>query len=406
MVASGLVFTRAMTVRTSRKPKRRSMTKASIEPSRVHEFVHDLVGEDMHAKRVLSLGNAVVGVMHAASLSIHAIGEGLAASKQLVRKHSVKQVDRLLSNSKLEIWEMFAVWVPYVLGARDEAVVALDWTDFDADDQCTIAAHLITSHGRATPLVWKTVPKRTLKKKRNAYEDDVLERLREVVPSGVRVTILADRAFGDTKLYEWLLGVEWDFAIRFRECIEVSDGKQSKPASEWLSKTGRARMLKGVTVTKDQVPIPGVVVVHAAKMREPWCIATSRADLNATQVTKMYGRRFTIEESFRDTKDIRFGFGLSATHVRDCGRRDRLLFIAALADALLKLLGAAGEAAGLDRLLKTNTSKKRQLSLLRQGLLWYELLPGLREDRARALMQEFDRLVLAQPLFHHAFGVL
>ena len=53
------------------------MTKASIEPSRVHEFVHDLVGEDMHAKRVLSLGNAVVGVMHAASLSIHAIGEGL-----------------------------------------------------------------------------------------------------------------------------------------------------------------------------------------------------------------------------------------------------------------------------------------------------------------------------------------
>lgn len=32
-------------------------------------------------------------------------------------------------------------------------------------------------------------------------------------------------------------------------------------------------------------------------------------------------------------------------------------------------VGAAGEAAGLDRLLKTNTSKKRQLSLLRQGLI-------------------------------------
>ena len=31
--------------------------------------------------------------------------------------------------------------------------------------------------------------------------------------------------------------------------------------------------------------------------------------------------------------------------MRDCGRRDRLLFIAALADALLKLLRAAGEAA-------------------------------------------------------------
>src|SRR5690606_41771960 len=77
------------------------------------------------AKRVLSLGNAVVGVMHGASLSIHAIGEGLAASKDLFRKHSVKQVDRLLSNSKLDIWELFALWVPYVIGERNEAVIAL-----------------------------------------------------------------------------------------------------------------------------------------------------------------------------------------------------------------------------------------------------------------------------------------
>jgi hypothetical protein len=82
------------------------------------------------------------------------------------------------------------------------------------------------------------------------------------------------------------------------------------------------------------------------------------------------------------------------------------LFIAAIADALLKLLGAAGEAAGLDRLLKTNTSKKRQLSLLRQGLLWYRLLPGLKEERALPLLQEFDRLVRQQAVFSQAFGVL
>jgi hypothetical protein len=111
-------------------------------------------------------------------------------------------------------------------------------------------------------------------------------------------------------------------------------------------------------------------------------------------------------ESFRDAKDIRFGFGLSATRVRDCDRRDRLLFIAAIAEALLKMLGAAGETVGLDRLLKTNTSKKRQLSLLRQGLLWYQFLPGLKEERALPLMQEFDRLVRAQPVFSQAFGVL
>jgi hypothetical protein len=30
-------------------------------------------------------------------------------------------------------------------------VVALDWTDFDADNQATIMLSLITDHGRATP---------------------------------------------------------------------------------------------------------------------------------------------------------------------------------------------------------------------------------------------------------------
>lgn len=401
------VFAVAMIVRAARRPKPSRMSKSPIDASRVHEFVEDLVGEDMHAKRVLSLGNAVVGVMHAASLSIHAIGEGLAASREfVVRRHSVKQVDRLLSNSKLDVWGLFATWVPYILGQRQDALIALDWTDYEADDHCTIAAYLITSHGRATPLVWKTVEKSTLQKKRNDHEDALLERLREVVPAGVQVTILADRAFGDKKLYHWLLEIGWHFAIRFRECIEVQVGDESKPAGDWLSQTGRARMLRNALVTKDRFSLPGVVVVHAAKMKEAWCIATSRADLNAGEVTKLYGRRFTIEESFRDTKDIRFGFGLSATHVRHCDRRDRLLFIAALAEALLKLLGAAGEEAKLDGLLKTSTSKKRQLSLLRQGLIWYQLLPGLREDRAEALMEKFEALLLAQPLFRQAFGVL
>lgn len=386
---------------------RARMTKGTqADPLRVQQFVETLVGGDMHAKRVLSLSNGVLGVMHAASLSIHAIGQGLAASKELVRKHSVKQVDRLLSNSKLDVWQLFRLWVPYVVGERRELVVALDWTEFDGDGQGVIAAYLITSHGRATPLVWKTVEKRTLKANRNRYEDEVLERLREVLPHATKVTVLADRGFGDQRLYDWLQSIGWDFAIRFRDCIEVEHSGERKPAREWMTPTGRAKMLKQVTVTKKSTPIPAVVLVKKPKMREAWCVATTRKDLSAAQVTKLYGRRFTIEESFRDVKDIRFGFGLSATHIRDCGRRDRLLFIAAIAEALLKLLGAAGEARGLDRLLKTNTSKKRQLSLLRQGLIWYELLPGLREDRCRSLMEEFDSLVRAQAVFCDAFGVL
>lgn len=379
-----------------------------MEPGRVHDFVQSLFEEDMHAKRVLSLGNGVLGVMYAASLSVHAIGLGLASARSILRpKHSIKQVDRLLSNRKVDVWEMFGTWVPFVLGERREAFIALDWTDFDADDHAVIAAYLVTSHGRATPLAWKTVNKSELSDARNDHEDALLVRLHEIIPRDVRVTILADRGFGDQALYRFLQRIGWDYVIRFRGCIEVCDvNGEAKPATDWLSPSGRAKMLKNVMVTQERTKIPAVVVVHARNMKDAWCLATSRSDLNAAKIVKLYGRRFTIEETFRDQKDPRFGLGLSATHTKSCARRDRLLLLAALAEALLTLLGAAGEAAGMDRFLKANTSKRRQHSLFRQGLMWYQLMHGLPGDEARLLMEHFDRLVAEHQVFHQAFGVL
>ncbi|MBK8238864.1 MAG: hypothetical protein IPK74_25350 [Deltaproteobacteria bacterium] len=50
---------------------------------------------------------------------------------------------------------------------------------------------------------------------------------------------------------------------------------------------------------------------------------------------------------------------------------------------LLTLLGAAGEEIGIDRYLKVNTSKRRQLSLLRQGSEWYALIDGTARLGAR-----------------------
>jgi hypothetical protein len=393
---------------SSSTAKRKPTPKAPrMNPDRVRAFVESLFADDMHAKRVLSLGNGVIGVMYAASLAIHAIGVGLATALELKAKHATKQVDRLLSNAKLAVWDLFALWVPYVLGQRREAVIALDWTSFDGDDHATLAAYLVTSHGRATPLMWKTVIASELEGARNDHEDALLIRLKEVMPPEVRVTILADRAFGDQALYEFLHQLGWDYVIRFRGCIEVrnADGVV-RSASEWLSPSGRATMLKNVEVTQDRTPIPAVVVVHAPGMKDGWCLATSRSDLNASRVVKLYGRRFTIEETFRDQKDARFGLGLSATHIGSCARRDRLLLIVAIAEALLTLLGAAGEAAGLDRWLKVNTSKTRQHSLFRQGLMWYSLLGGLDDDEALLLMQHFDRLVREQEVFHQVFGVL
>ena len=139
---------------------------------------------------------------------------------------------------------------------------------------------------------------------------------------------------------------------------------------------------------------------------EGWCLATSLADRPACEIVKLYSRRFTIEETFRDQKDIHFGMGLSATHIKNADRRDRLMLLAAVAHVLLTLLGAASEASGLDRYLKVNTSKKRTHSLFRQGLYWYECIPTMREEWLRRLMDAFDRIVREQAFFREVFGVV
>lgn len=374
----------------------------------VGKFVRGAVGDDMHAKRVLSLANATLGVVHAAALGVTTIGNALAQVRSLDPKSAVKQVDRLLSNGGVQPWELFASWVPMVVGQRSEIVVALDWTDFDDDDHTTICLNLLTKHGRATPLVWMTVAKSGLKGNRSAAEDAALERLREVLPSTVtRVTVLADRGFGDVRLYEELEGWGWDFVIRFRGCIFVtsSDGEQ-KTAEEWLHPSGRAVKLKHPRVTAAKHLLGAVVVVKQKGMKDAWYLASSMGGHPASDIIKLYGRRFTIEENFRDAKDWRFGMGLVHVHIKDCDRRDRILLVSAMAVVLLTLLGAASEATGLDRTLKVNTAKHRTHSLFRQGVYFYGALPWMKEEPFQRLFRKFGELLYEVPFVREVFGLV
>jgi len=374
----------------------------------VHGFLDTLFGDDLHAKRVKSLAGATLGVIESASLAISVIGQGLALARGRLTKHAVKQVDRMLSNRGIDVDALLVHWVPYVVGSRDSITVALDWTEFDADDQATIMLSLLTRHGRATPLVWLTVGKSTLKNRRNAYEDQVLERLAKVLPAGVRVCVVADRGFGDQKLYRMLAeDLKFDFVIRFRANIEVTTAEgETRAAADWVGAGGRARTLRGAAVTAHACPVAAVVCVQAKGMKEPWCLATSLADQPARALINLYAKRWQIEGGFRDSKDLRFGMGMGSIHVSTPGRRDRLWLVSAFAVVLLTLLGAAGEALGYDRYLKSNTTKRRTHSLFRQGSMLYELIPNMTEFMLRPLIEQFAQTLAAQPVFAQVFGAV
>jgi DDE family transposase len=371
----------------------------------VRNFVSRVFSADLHAKRVLSLADAALGVVTGASLAVAMIGHALAQARGLADKHAIKQVDRLLSNQGVRVWDLFAPWIRHAVGKREAIFVAMDWTDFDADDQTTLALHLVTSHGRATPLLWLTVGKDELKNTRNDFEDLCLSRLKACLPDGVAVTILADRGFGDVKLFAFLESLGFGYAIRFRGNIQVAaENGETRFAADWVGRGGRARMLCDVEITAARCKVPAVVCVHAKDMKEPWCIATSHRDATSREIVNHYAKRWTIEPGFRDAKDLRFGMGMSALRISDPQRRDRLLLLNALAVVLLTLLGAAGESLGLDRLLKSNTSKRRTHSLFRQGCLLYDLIPNMPEHRLRPLVVKYAELLSQNSVFVETFG--
>lgn len=353
-----------------------------LEYDAVHQFVQDLAGEVLHPKQVDSLAHAVVGAIHADVASITAIGRAAARAREVSEKHSIKQVDRLLANSKVDAFEVMSHVIPVLVSARSRIVVAVDWTEFASNGHSTVAVSMITEHGRATPLIWLTLATKKLKKRRAQFEDRVLWRLRLALPDHVHVTVLADRGFADTGLF-WTLHekMRFDYVIRFKAgtFVESADG-DARPAGEWVPTNGQAKHLLEARMTRKRRPVPGIVCVKRAGMKEAWCLVTSLPDASAEDVIQLYARRFDIEHTFRDQKDWRFGLALDHMTLGTPARRDRMLLVLALATMFSVIVGAAGEQLGLDRTLRANTeTRKRTHSLLRQG---HEYMAGV----ARAII--------------------
>ena len=108
------------------------------------------------------------------------------------------------------------------------------------------------------------------------------------------MSIVADRGFGDHKLYRVLTEeLKFDFVIRFRGNIAVTaTSGEARAAADWVGAGGRARTLRGAAVTAEAYPVATVVCVRAKGMKEPWCLAASTADEPARALIKLYAKRW------------------------------------------------------------------------------------------------------------------
>ena len=118
--------TRSRAMRSLRPGKSTVSRRQTLGVQKVRAFVSEVYGDDLHAMRVLSLANGVVGVLHAALLSVHAIGQAYAKVAEITPKSGTKQVDRLLSDDAMYLAELQRSWVKFTVGNRDEIVLAAE----------------------------------------------------------------------------------------------------------------------------------------------------------------------------------------------------------------------------------------------------------------------------------------
>jgi len=375
----------------------------------IERAVHAIFADsELHAKQVLSIVHAVVGVAHAACAGVANIGRAAAVARGTEPKHGIKQFDRFLSNEKIGLDDAWTDYLRFVLGSRSKVVVALDWTDYADGTQHRIALSLVTRHGRSTPLVWKTVTSAQLTNRRNDHEDELLRTFKGLLPPTVKnVVVLADRGFGDIELYDMLKAeLGFDYVIRFRRCIVVRDAAgAARHGKDWVPCNGRALLLPNAKVTGKKFEVAAVVAVKRAAMKEEWLLATSLPE-SAEKIVALYGRRFTIEESFRDEKDWRFGLGSLYVHIKKPIRRDKLCLVIAVALVLLTLLGNAGEQLGLDRMLRANTVRRRTHSLFRQGREYLRGAVGKLPEALERLWKSFWDAFAHQPAVTEECGLL
>ena len=97
---------------------------------------------------------------------------------------------------------------------------------------------------------------------------------------------------------------------------------------------------------------------------DPWLLATSMSEGDASCIVGIYARRMQIEETFRDAKNHRFGWSLGDVSLSTPQRTAVLLTLAALSFLVVTLIGIAAERRGAHRGYQANTEKRRVLSFL------------------------------------------
>jgi hypothetical protein len=255
-------------------------------------------------------------------------------------KAAIKRAWRFTDNHRVEVADAMAGVIERLVRKRKKRLlVSLDWTEFRSFHTLMAAACI---GGRAVPLLWASYPEWKLTRSQNSLEEGLLRLLRTLIPEALEVVILADRGFGRA---EWAAACQelgFRYLVRIKPAVTVAGARYRGQLSRYPVRKGMAHVLRDVRYRADARVTHHVVIRwrrDLPKRRdEPWYLMTD-LEGRAEALCRLYGRRMSVEELFRDAKSRRNGQALRHTRFRMAERFDRFLVVVALAYVLTVGLG-------------------------------------------------------------------
>lgn len=222
-------------------------------------------------------------------------------------------------------------------GHPAELLLILDPTT--QEDKVVMASIAVWYRGRALPLVWAVWPANVPLEGDSFWEriDKLLAEVASLLPLGVSITLMADRAFGCPAFSDLVVKRNWHYVVRVQGQTVCQDrmGRERSVQSLVPCRNQRAK-LRGNVFKKNGWREASVVAYWGTRHKKPLCLVT---DLKPCwSIINLYRRRFPIEATFRDYKS--YGWHWEQGQVRDLQHIERLLVAMALASWIVLFVGS------------------------------------------------------------------
>jgi hypothetical protein len=334
-----------------------------LETIRAH--VDQILGVDVDWQKRRTFSCVVAGIIESRTTVASEIGRHVPGDAY--EKHKIKQVDRFLHNQSFKIDDVSRGLLRLINPDPNVVlVVALDWTKTGRFE--TLKSSVVIG-SRSIPFQWTCIDKSETRMA-DAQRQHV-QRLKHILPPGIRCRLLFDAGFPESTFIKQLIKLGFEFVIRTgtQPCIQPL--RLKKPVYIDLGKCrwkrGRIYDFGLVSFTKRNGVIIRFIAFHDHEMDAPWLLLTNLG-CDARTVVDLYGRRFEIEESFKDVKDLRAGLQLKGTRVQSVESLERLLAVTDTAYFLMVIAGLYGEEIRYHRRLQANSvTERRVLALWRVG---------------------------------------